>query len=330
MNLRNKRVLVTGAGGFIGSHLVEALVAHGAKVTALLRYTSRADAGLLEYLPRDVFDEVNLLRGDIRDAHFLLRACEKTDVIFHLAALIGIPHSYHAPGDYVSTNVTGTLNILEAARICGVSRLVQTSTSETYGTAQYVPIDEKHPLVGQSPYSATKIAADKLAESYYLSFGLPVVTVRPFNTFGPRQSARAIIPTILAQLFSGCRQLRLGSLTPKRDLTFVKDTAAGFLALACCDKAVGCVVNLGTGETRSMKDVACECMSAAGRTVPIATEKSRVRPGKSEVQVLLADARLARRLCGWQPKVSFAEGIAQTAEFVQKNLERYRPGEYQK
>lgn len=330
MDLKGRRVLVTGAGGFIGSHLVEALVARDASVTALLRYTSRADAGLLEHLPRNVFGEVTLLRGDIRDAHFLLRACGKTDVIFHLAALIGIPHSYHAPGDYVSTNISGTLNVLEAARICGVQRVVQTSTSETYGTAQYVPIDEAHPLVGQSPYSASKIGADKLAESYYLSFGLPVVTVRPFNTFGPRQSARAIIPTILSQLYGGCRTLRLGSLTPKRDLTFVKDTAAGFLALACCDKAVGRVVNLGTGQARTMKDVARQCMAAAGRTVPIVTEKTRVRPDKSEVRVLQADAQLAQRLCGWRPKVSFAEGIAQTAEFIRQNLDRYRPGEYQK
>jgi UDP-glucose 4-epimerase len=280
------------------------------------------------------------------------------DAVFHLAALIGIPHSYYAPADYVATNVQGTLNVLEACRIAKVKRVIHTSTSETYGTAQYLPIDEKHPLVGQSPYSASKIAADKLAESFCLSFGLPLVTVRPFNTFGPRQSARAVIPTILSQLLAGAGEpgtarqdpspsplpqgargyngrfcpagLRLGSLQPKRDLTFVTDTAAGFLALACCDAAVGRVVNLGAGRAHSIEEIAKVCMAVVGRQVPIETDPGRVRPEKSEVMHLLADTRLARELTGWAPKVSLAEGVERSARFIREHPELYRPEEYQR
>ena len=261
---RDRRVLVTGAGGFIGSHLVERLGREGASVRALLRYSSRADAGNLRFLPPDLFARVEILRGDVRDPHFMLDACDGVDIVFHLAALIAIPYSYQAPGEYVAVNVAGTVNVLEAARRHKVGRVVQTSTSETYGTAQYRPIDEKHPLVAQSPYAASKVGADKLAESYHLSFDLPVVTVRPFNTFGPRQSARAVLPTILAQLLSGRRELCLGALEPQRDLTYVEDTVAGMLALADCDAAVGRTVNLGTGEALSIGDLARRCMRVVG------------------------------------------------------------------
>jgi UDP-glucose 4-epimerase len=327
---RGRRVLVTGAGGFIGSHLVERLARAGASVRALLRYSSRADAGNLRFLPPDLLGAVELLRGDIRDPHFLLDASEGVDAVFHLAALIGIPYSYQAPGEYVAVNVAGTLNVLEAARRRGVSRVVHTSTSETYGTAQYRPIDEKHPLVAQSPYAASKVGADKLAESYHLSFGLSAVTVRPFNTFGPRQSARAVVPTILAQLLSGARELRLGALEPQRDLTFVGDTAEGLLALGACDTAVGRTVNLGTGETLSVGDLALTCMRVVGREVPVRTDEERLRPAASEVMALVSDNRLARELCGWRPRVSLEEGLRRTAEFVRAHPDLYCPEEYQR
>jgi NAD dependent epimerase/dehydratase len=323
-------VLVTGAGGFIGSHLVEALVKEGARVRAMLRYSSRADAGNLEYLPGPVRAEVEIIRGDIRDPHFMLDACNGVEVVFHLAALIGIPYSYEAPGEYVATNVTGTLNVLEAARRRGAARIVHTSTSETYGTAQYRPIDERHPSAAQSPYAATKVGADKLAESYHHSFGVPVVTVRPFNTFGPRQSARAVIPTILAQLLAGREQLRLGSLEPERDLTYVSDTVAGMLELGNCDAAVGRGVNLGTGSSLSIGELAKRCMAVVGRHVPIEVEVGRVRPADSEVMALISDNRQARELCGWRPVVSIDEGLQRCADFIRRYPELYHPEEYQR
>jgi UDP-glucose 4-epimerase len=325
-----KHVLVTGAGGFIGSHLVETLVAGGARVRALLHYSSRADAGNLDFLPREDLRKVELLRGDIRDAHFLLRVCQGVDVVFHLAALVGIPYSYEAPGDYVATNVTGTLNVFEAARWHRVARVVHTSTSETYGTAQYRPIDERHPIVAQSPYAATKAGADRLAESYHRSFGLPVVTVRPFNTYGPRQSARAVIPTILSQLLSGCPCLRLGSLEPERDLTYVSDTVAGLLALGACDRAVGRAVNLGTGSAVSVGDLARLCMRLVGRDVPIVVEQERVRPASSEVMALVSNNRAARELCGWEPRVPLEEGLRRCAEFLSQHRAADNPEEYQR
>lgn len=328
-NYQDRCVLVTGAGGFIGSHLVETLVRQGARVRAMLHYSSRADAGSLEFLPSAVKGQVEIVRGDLRDFFFVLQACKGCSTVFHLGALIGIPYSYQAPGEYVSTNVVGTLNVLEAARIHGQIRVVHTSTSEVYGTAQYKPIDERHPQVGQSPYSASKIGADKLAESYCHSFGLPVVTVRPFNTYGPRQSARAIIPTILSQLLAGCERLRLGSLNPVRDLTFVTDTAAGMMALGACDEAVGKTVNLGTGRAVSVGELARKCMAVVGRETPIEVDENRVRPQPSEVYCLLSDNRFAKSLCGWEPKIDIDQGLAQTAEFVARSPGLYRAKEYQ-
>jgi NAD dependent epimerase/dehydratase len=327
---RDRRVLVTGAGGFIGSHLVDALLRQGAHVRAMLHYSSRAGIGNLAFLPRETPSLLEIVRGDVRDPFFMLEACADRDVVFHLAALIGIPYSYEAPADYVATNVMGTLNVLEAARRQRVARVLHTSTSETYGTAQYRPIDELHPLVAQSPYSASKVGADKLAESYHCSFDLPVVTVRPFNTFGPGQSARAILPTILSQLLSGRSELRLGSLDPERDLTFVSDTVSGMLALGACDAAVGRTVNLGTGSCISVGDLARRCMALTGKTVPIVTDPARVRPADSEVMALVSDNSLARSLCGWQPRVSLDEGLRRLADFVQTHPEMYSPEDYQR
>jgi NAD dependent epimerase/dehydratase len=327
---RNRRVLVTGAGGFIGSHLTEALVGGGAHVRALLHYSSRAGVENLEFLAAEERGRLEILRGDVRDPFFMMEAAEGVDVIFHLAALIGIPYSYEAPADYVATNVTGTLHVLEAARRQRVGRVVHTSTSETYGTAQYRPIDEKHPAVAQSPYAASKVGADKLAESYHHSFGLPVVTVRPFNTFGPRQSARAIVPTILSQLVLGRPCLKLGSLEPERDLTFVTDTVAGMLALGACDAAVGKEVNLGTGLCLSVGALAHKCMEITGRNVPVVVESARVRPADSEVLALVSDNRLARDLAGWRPLVSVEEGLRRCADFIRGHPEMYQPEEYQR
>jgi NAD dependent epimerase/dehydratase len=330
LGYRDRRVVVTGAGGFIGSHLVERLAHDGASVRALVHYSSRADAGNLRFLSPDLLARVEIIRGDVRDPHFMLDACDGMDVVFHLAALIAIPYSYQAPGEYVDVNVAGTLNVLEAARRRKVARVVQTSTSETYGTAQYQPIDEKHPLVAQSPYAASKVGADKLAESYHCSFRLPVVTVRPFNTFGPRQSARAIVPTILAQLLSGRPELRLGALAPRRDLTFVADTVEGMLALAACDAAVGRTVNLGTGEALSIGDLARKCMRLVGREVPVRVEELRLRPEDSEVMALVSDNRLARELCGWQPRVGLDDGLRRCADFIRTHSDLYHPEEYQR
>jgi UDP-glucose 4-epimerase len=327
---RNRRVLVTGSAGFIGSHLVEALLRQGAHVRALVRYSSRADSGNLEFVPRESRRALEIVRGDIRDPSFMLRVGEGMDVVFHLAALIGIPYSYEAPAEYVATNVVGTLNVLEAARHHHVGRVIHTSTSETYGTAQYRPIDERHPLVAQSPYAASKVGADKLAESYHHSFGLPVVTVRPFNTFGPRQSARAVVPSILSQLTSGRGELRLGSLEPERDLTYVSDTVAGMLALGACDKAVGRTVNLGTGSALSVGDLASKCMAVVGREVSIVVDSARVRPADSEVMALVSDNRQARDLCGWQPRVSVEEGLHACAGFISGHPHLYHPEEYQR
>jgi NAD dependent epimerase/dehydratase len=330
LGYRDRRVVVTGAGGFIGSHLVERLAHAGASVRALVRYSSRADAGNLRFLPPDLLARVEIIRGDVRDPHFMLDACDGMDTVFHLAALIAIPYSYQAPGEYVDVNVAGTLNVLEAARRRKVARVVQTSTSETYGTAQYQPIDEKHPLVAQSPYAASKVGADKLAESYHCSFRLPVVTVRPFNTFGPRQSARAIVPTILAQLLSGRPELRLGALEPRRDLTFVEDTVEGMLALAACDAAVGRTVNLGTGEALSIGDLARRCMRLVGREVPVRVEEQRLRPEDSEVMALVSDNGLARELCGWRPRVGLDDGLRRCADFIRTHPDLYHPEEYQR
>jgi NAD dependent epimerase/dehydratase len=327
MPWQNKRILVTGAGGFIGSHLAARLVELGARVRALVRYNSRNDWGLLELLPASVKGEMEVVLGDLTDPHSTTRMVQGQEVIFHLAALIAIPYSYRAPAHYVATNCGGTVNLLEAARQHGVERFVHTSTSETYGTAQYTPIDEAHPLRGQSPYAASKIGADKIAESYYLSFGVPVATIRPFNTYGPRQSARAVIPTIISQALTG-DAIRLGSLSPVRDLNFVSDTVAGFLKVAENPQAVGEVINVGYGKSVSIGELAEKIVAIVGGKKQIVTEAARVRPEASEVLELLCDHRKAKALLGWQPQVSLEEGLERTVRYIKDHLSHYKPDTY--
>ncbi len=327
MRWQGKKVLVTGAGGFLGSHLAEALANRGAKVRALVHYNSRNDWGLLELLPPQVKENLEVVAGDITDPSGMTRMVAGCEIVFHLAALIGIPYSYVAPAHYVAVNVTGTLNLLEAARAQGVEAFVHTSTSETYGTAQYTPMDENHPLKGQSPYSASKIAADKLAESYYCGFGLPVVTVRPFNAFGPRQSARAVIPTIITQALTG-DIIHLGHTRPRRDFTFATDTVAGFLKAAACPEAVGEVINLGTGRSPSVGELAQTIASLVDGGKKISTDASRQRPEHSEVWHLECDNQKARELLGWAPEVDLATGLSRTIEFIRPNLGRYKAGLY--
>lgn len=328
MDLRGKQVVVTGADGFIGSHLVEQVVVHGGRVRAFCYYNSFNSWGWLDTVPTDVMAEVDVFMGDIRDPNGVRTALEGADAVMHLAALIGIPFSYHSPDSYVDTNVKGTLNVLQAARDQGLKRVVVTSTSEVYGTARYVPIDEAHPRQGQSPYSASKIGADAMAESFYRSFGLPVTIVRPFNTYGPRQSARAVIPTIITQLLSGAEELHLGSLHPTRDLTYVTDSATGFIALCECDAAVGRDVNLGAGEEITIGALAAVIMDIVGREVPIVADGQRSRPEKSEVERLLSDNTLARELAGWAPQVSLREGLERTVAWFAEadNRAGYKPG----
>ncbi len=323
-----RRVLVTGAGGFIGSHLAEELVRRGCGVRAMTHYDSRAGRSNLEFLPRDVYGAIEFIAGDVRDPFFMMEAVRDIDVVFHLAALIAIPYSYVAPASYVETNVRGTLNVMEAARRGGVSRVVHTSTSECYGTALYRPIDEKHPLQGQSPYSASKIGGDKVAESFFLSFDTPVATLRPFNTYGPRQSARAVTQAILSQLLSGCETLRLGSLTPERDLTYVSDTVAAFIAAADSDGAPGQLVNCGTGTAATIGELAKLAMDVTGREVEIVCDEERVRPAKSEVMALICDNAKAKDVLGWEPSVSLRDGLARCAEFVGDHLDLYKVDEY--
>jgi NAD dependent epimerase/dehydratase len=323
MNLRNKRVLVTGAGGFIASHLVERLLGDGASVKALVRYNSLGSWGWLQGHQETASQEdLEILSGDIRDPKFVADAVEGCDVVFHLAALIAIPYSYQAPGSYVDTNISGTLNVLVAAQSKSI-RVVHTSTSEVYGTPHSVPITEAHPLQGQSPYSATKIAADKLAESFYCSFDLPVTVLRPFNTYGPRQSARAVLPTILTQLIAGKKEIRLGALWPRRDLTFVDDTVDGFIKAATREEAIGRTVHLGTGRAISIGDLVQLAITTLKVEAEVVSEDERMRPEKSEVGELLSDPSLAAEVLGWQPKVSLEQGIATTAEWLKENLAHY-------
>jgi len=326
--LKGKKVLVTGAGGFIGSHLVEALLEKDANVRAFVKYNGRSDWGMLSDLPNESLKSIEVVAGDIRDPFFVHKAVQGCDYVFHLAALIGIPYSYVAPNDYVAVNVQGTVNVLDACRDEKTPRIVHTSTSETYGTAVYVPIDEKHPLQGQSPYSASKIGADKMAESYYNSFNLPVVTVRPFNTFGPRQSARAFIPTVISQALTKS-ELKLGSLDPVRDMTFVKDTAEGFITVGLCDKVIGQVVNLGVGHGDTIGTMVKTILRILGKeNMPVRQDSSRVRPVKSEVMRLISDNTIAREVCGWQPKYDLEAGLAQTVEWIKKNIHMYRTDRY--
>jgi len=328
MSWSEKHVLVTGAGGFIGSHLVGLLADEGARVRAFVHYNSRNDWGNLEFLSDAQMERVEVVMGNVEDAGSVDAAVAGTDCVFHLAALIGIPYSYVAPRSYVATNISGTVNVLEAVKRRDVPRMVHTSTSEAYGTALYVPIDEKHPLQGQSPYSASKIGADKLAESYYRSFGTPVATIRPFNTFGPRQSARAVIPTVISQLLSGSDVVRLGSLTPERDLTYVEDTARGFMAVATCDEALGDVTNVGRGSAVTIGELAEMLVGMVNPDARVESVEERVRPGKSEVMQLVCGNAKAKETLGWEPTVSLEEGLRRTVEFIHEHLDLYRPEEY--
>lgn len=325
--MQNK-VLVTGADGFIGSHLTEQLVRSGRNVRAMALYNSFGTFGWLDSLPKEIKDEIEIIPGDIRDPNGVREMMRGVDSVFHLAALIAIPFSYHSPDSYVDTNVKGTLNVLQAARDLGTSRVLVTSTSEVYGTAQYVPIDEKHPYQGQSPYSATKIGADRIAESFYRSFGSPVTIVRPFNTYGPRQSARAVIPTIITQLLSGMTEIKLGSLTPTRDFNFVLDTAAGFMALEKCEKAIGEEVNIATGVEISIGELAEELIRQINPEARIICDEQRLRPEKSEVNRLLGDNRKIKSLTDWEPKYDLAAGLAATIEWLRGNLASYKPEIY--
>jgi NAD dependent epimerase/dehydratase len=328
MTLSGARVLVTGAGGFIGSHLVERLVREGSRVRAMIRYNARGSWGNLEFVPQDVRKDIEVYPGDVTDASSVRTAVQDCEVVFHLAALIGIPYSYLAPQSYVATNIAGTVNVLNAVRDYAVAKMVHTSTSETYGTALYSPIDEKHPLQGQSPYSASKIGADKMVESFSLSFGVPVATIRPFNVFGPRQSARAVIPTIISQLLTGMKRIRLGSLTPSRDFTFVQDTVNGFLAVASSDKSSGQVINIGSGTAVTIGETAEQIIKLMGKEASIEVDTNRVRPEASEVMALLCNNSKAKELLGWEPKIAFRDGLKSAIAFVEENLAHYKPDTY--
>jgi len=317
------KVLVTGAGGFIGSHLTEALARAGADVCALVHYNSSNSWGNLEELDKELLRSIKVISGDVRDSHFMRSLVSGRTIIFHLAALIAIPYSYSAPAAYVSTNIDGTLNVLQASADFGVERVVHTSTSEVYGTAEYVPIDENHPLKAQSPYAASKIAADKIAESFYASFHLPVITVRPFNTFGPRQSARAVIPTIATQALSG-QKVRLGSLSPVRDLNFVANTVQGMMLAAKSEKGVGQVVNLGSGIGISIEQLANRIFDLLDTHSEIETDRERIRPEASEVMELVASSERAKELFGWEPVVSLNDGLARTLDWLRTHWGRYK------
>ena len=323
-----QKILITGAGGFIGSHLAERLLSDGAKVTALVRYTSSGATGWLETLPPALHKNLRIIHGDIRDPDICDVAVKGNRIVFHLAAQIAIPYSYVAPRDFIAVNALGTANMLQAARAEGVNKFVQVSTSEVYGTAQYVPIDENHPQVAQSPYSASKIAADKMAESFYRSFGLPVVIVRPFNTYGPRQSARAVIPTIIIQALRS-RTVRLGNINTRRDLNFVGDTTAGMISAALSDKTVGQTINLATGKDYTIEELVEIVSKILGKKLIIQTEKRIVRPSKSEVRRLQGDFALAKELFGYAPKHTIAAGLKKTIRFFEKHIESYAKEDYQ-
>lgn len=326
MSWEGKRVLITGAGGFIGSHLAEQLVKLGANVKGLVHYNA---LGTLGWLGTSLLrQEIEVILGDISDYDSVHQAMQKTEIVFHLAALIGIPYSYHAPRSYVRTNIEGTLNVLQAGRALETERIVHTSTSEVYGTAQYVPIDEKHPQQGQSPYSASKIGADKLAEAFHLSFGLPITTVRPFNTFGPRQSTRAVIPTIISQCLNKNEKIQLGALTPTRDLNYVSDTVNGFIKAASAPQAIGKVINVGSGKEISIGKLAQLIADLMSSSIYIETDKQRLRPENSEVERLLANNTVARNLLGWEPTVSLEEGLNLTISWIKEHREGYQSSDY--
>lgn len=319
-----KKILVTGADGFIGSHLVEELVKKGYDVKAFVYYNSFNTWGWLDTLPHETLSNIEIFQGDIRDPHGVKEALKNCHAVFHLAALIAIPFSYHSPDAYVDTNIKGTLNILQAARELETSRVLVTSTSEVYGTAQYVPIDENHPYQGQSPYSATKIGADRLAESFYRSFDLPVTIVRPFNTYGPRQSARAVIPTIITQLLSGKTEIKLGSLTPTRDFNYVKDTANGFISIYNSDQTIGQEINIATQQEISIGHLAEELINQINPSAKIICDEQRLRPENSEVNRLLGCNAKIKQLTDWIPQYTFKQGLAETIDFLRKNIDKYK------
>lgn len=321
-------VLVTGADGFIGSHLTEELVKLGYEVRAFVLYNSFNTWGWLDTLPKDILDKIEIFQGDVRDPNGVKEAMRGIGAVFHLAALIAIPFSYHSPDTYVDTNIKGTLNILQAARDLSTKRVLVTSTSEVYGTAQYVPIDELHPYQGQSPYSATKIGADRLAESFYRSFDLPVTIVRPFNTYGPRQSARAVIPTIITQLLSGKEEIKLGSLSPTRDFNYVKDTANGFIKIFETDKTIGQEINIATQQEVSIGKLAKELICQINPNARIICEEQRLRPEKSEVNRLLGSNRKICELTNWRPQYTFEQGITETIVFLKNNMDKYKVNLY--
>lgn len=318
------KVLVTGSDGFIGSHLVEELIKRGYQVRAFVYYNSFNNWGWLDSLPKDIMKDIEIFQGDIRDPNGVEEASKDVEAVFHLAALIAIPFSYYSPDTYVDTNIKGTLNVLQAARKLETSRILVTSTSEVYGTAQYVPIDEKHPFQGQSPYSATKIGADRLAESFYRSFQLPVTIVRPFNTYGPRQSARAVIPTIISQLLAGKTEIKLGALTPTRDFNYVKDTVNGFISIYDSEVTIGEEINIATQKEISVGTLASELIRQINPVAKIICDEERLRPEKSEVNRLLGCNEKILRLTGWKPQYSLEEGLANTIEFLRNNLDKYK------
>lgn len=329
MELVDKKILVTGAGGFIGSHLTEELVKLGANVRVFLRYKSDASIGNLKELPKDILDKIDIVRGDLKNPDSVNRAVKGTDIIFHLAALISIPHSYEDPRDFIETNVVGTLNVLRSAHEYDVKKIIITSTSEVYGTARYTPIDENHPLQAQSPYSATKISADKIAESFYRAYNLPIVIVRPFNTYGPRQSTRAVIPTIIGQALAKDR-IKLGSLHPKRDFTFVKDTVEGYIKVAESDKVIGEIINIGYGEAVSMGEIVEMIKKILGKKLEIETDEQRIRPESSEVDLLLCDNKKAKEKINWFPKTNFEQGIKETIDYIKENFNKFDVDKYSK
>ena len=328
MTMMNKKVLITGAAGFIGSHLVEELIKNGSRVKALVHYNSRNDIGNLGFLDKNLLESVEIVWGDVTDEGMVRNAVKGCEYVFHLAALIGIPYSYVAPSSYINTNIKGTLNVLEAVKDFDVSKMVTTSTSECYGTALYEPIDESHPLQGQSPYSASKIGADKIAESYYRSFDVPVATIRPFNTYGPRQSDRAVIPTIIKQLLMKKNTISLGALSPCRDLTFVKDTVEGFIQIAENPATIGETINIGNGETISIGDLAAKLIEMINPDVEILSKEERLRPQKSEVMKLICNNKKAKELVGWEPKITLKKGLERTIEFIKDHRHLYSGDRY--
>lgn len=324
MDLKGKKVLVTGADGFIGSHLVEGLINEGCKVRAFVYYNSFNSWGWLDTFDKEKIRKIEIFAGDIRDPNGVRTAMKNIDVVFHLAALIGIPFSYHSPDSYVDTNIKGTLNVLQAARENRCEKILITSTSEVYGTAKYVPIDENHPFQGQSPYSATKIGADRIAESFYCSFDLPVVIVRPFNTYGPRQSARAVIPTIITQLLAGKKSIKLGNLETTRDFNYVKDTVQGFIEIAKSNKTIGEEINIASQQEISIKNLVNKIGALINIDVKIVLDKKRVRPAKSEVFRLLGSNKKIKRLTNWKQRYSLTDGLKETIEFIKNNLDKYK------